>query len=373
MRRREWLLFFFWLMTTPIEASDVRRVETWLISGQSNAVGYAEALGPESPAANVLMYDVRSADDTMSGGWMPARDPLPFMGSSGVGPWVEAAKEVAARGYTVRLTGCAWTGKRIDYWEPGQPGHSILMKRTRRTALGGKIFIWYQGEGDANQWVGMEEYLRKLKAHVARVRREAENPDMMVVVIQVTGGPHAGLAEICEAQRRFVIEDGKSILVSAVGCELKSDFWHLNRNGALELGRQVGRALLKTVYDQEDVNWPGPVMDQAVLRADRHSVTAHFAEVATMSGCQAMDFAVMDSDGLLVQQRGIKAESGKTVVTVEFETEIHLPAKLMYGSRGYPLATLKDEAGNRAPAVQIDLTSNTLPPDRTTLAANGAK
>lgn len=360
------------LLSTP-EYSDAGKIETWIISGQSNAVGAGKLPGPE-PDPRVMMYDVLSRDEIRSTGkWSIAQDPMEsMMGSKGVGPWVSAAQEVVKQAdASIRLVGSAWFGKPIQFWNPGEHGHVILMQRIRRAAQGAQVFLWYQGESDAAQWMDMEIYLSELKKHVARVRREADRPDMTAVIVQVTGGYHMGLGPICEAQRQFVIQDKNSILVTAVGRSLE-DQWHLNRDGYRELGHEIASALLRNVYGQKDTTWPGPVLDRAVIGKDKRTVRAHFAEVATLKGCKPGDFAIMDTQGLVIRQYAVRAVSHQTVIDLHFDSTVMLPAKMIYGAVGYPKATLTDEMGFRAPAVQIDIEGGSPPEDKASAAPNGA-
>jgi hypothetical protein len=59
-------------------------------------------------------------------------------------------------------------------------------------------------------------------------------------------------------------------------------------------------------------------------------------------------------------------------VTLEFAQPIRLPAALIYGSCMNPKASLKDEAGNRAPAVQLEIRQGPPPEDEESPAPNGA-
>ncbi|MCX7805626.1 MAG: sialate O-acetylesterase [Planctomycetota bacterium] len=355
----------------PRPSGDRTGAMVWIVSGQSNATGQGEAPGlPADPLVKTF--------DEKAGAWVPAGDPLPFSPaegkwsrqSRGIGPWRTAAQMVTgATGKEIHLVGSTLNGTSIATWDDGQPGWALLSGVLGKHGKDAEIFLWYQGESDGINRTPPDVYLSKLKALVERVRQTARKPEMPVVVVQIGAvGAEGTMDPIREAQRRFVMEDGRALLVPALGRKMK-DQYHLSRDGCLELGREIGRALLKTRYGRKDEDWPGPVMDAAVLSADGRTVTAHFAEARQLSGCLAADFCVL-KDGKAVPCAG--AEAAGTLVTLTFAVPVRLPAKVAYAQGCAPRAALVDEAGNRAPAVQLELVHGPPPADRFTIAPNGA-
>ncbi|MFH1024800.1 MAG: sialate O-acetylesterase [Planctomycetota bacterium] len=356
-----------WLLAAEkIEKSE--KTELWVISGQSNACGRAPLPGLD-PDPRAEMYDPARA------AWVPAQEPIPGMNGT-VGPWIATAREyVAKSGTRLRLVGSA-TG--------GTPIRNFLNSRTRtstgnalRAAIKDRgqhadVFLWYQGENDAYDGRKTEEYLTDLKALVAEVRTLANHPGMTILVVQIGSGiykePRVDFMPIREAQRQFVVQDGNALLVTALGRKM-GDYVHLGREGYFELGGEMARALVKTRLGRKDVDWPGPVLDAAVLGADGTVAVAHFAEVNLLSGCRAKDFAAVDADGVATC---VTSEAGKTVVNLVFERAVKLPANLVYGYGQAPAATLTDEAGNRAPAVHLEMSSGAPPADAPGSAPNGA-
>jgi carbohydrate esterase-like sialic acid-specific acetylesterase len=351
-----------WLIAAEPEA------DLWILSGQSNACGRGQLPGPQ-PHPQVLMFD------KTLGKFVTAEDPLPGMGSTGAGPWVAAAQLVAAElNLPIRICGYASGGKPIAYWHPGQPGHKGLFPVIKEAGQQADVFLWYQGENDCGGRLSIAEYRNELTEHVARVREAASNPQMLAVIIQL--GPslregRSGYMSIREAQRQFVLHDANAVLVPALGRTLK-DSVHLDTAGYRELGREIGRAVLKIRHRKPVGDWPGPVLDAAVLRPDdkarsRTTVVAHFAEVRQLAHADTSDFAVMDAEGT---NRCRELEVGKTVVTLSVERDVVLPAKLVYGFGTKPKASLTDEAGNRAPAVQLPITLGDPPKDTATTFPN---
>jgi len=351
------------LLCLSISAFGAEDVETWVISGQSNACGRAAAPGAEG-------HEKVFAFDAASKKWVQAAEPLNLGGA--VGPWLKAAAHIGKAGIPLRLTGYASGGQPIKHWDEKQSGATGLFAALQRDGINADVFLWYQGESDGKEGMDAETYKAKLKDLVERVRTAAKNPQMIAVIVQLGLWKNAAgdFMPIREAERQFVLEDKNAILVPALGRAM-GDYVHLSKDGYFELGDEIARALLKTRYKREKESgaWPGPVLDSAVLGADGKSIVAHFAEVSKLGGALAEDFGVLEG-GVLVKVTKVDAQ--KTRVALTLERAIKLPAKLVYGIGQAPAATLVDEAGNRAPAVQLEVVSGALPDDKETQAPNGA-
>jgi hypothetical protein len=346
------ILGAFLVASCPVFGADA---ELWLISGQSNATGQGKLPGlPSDP--KVEMYD------ESSGAWVPAKEPLPLdrlklkggkKQSCGVGPWHAAALAVAkGTGKKVRLVGSSNNGRRISFWDEGAEGWECLSEIIDKAGKNADVFLWYQGESDGLRGVREEVYLEKLTDLVKRVRARAGNPKMTVVIVQIGAlGRRKPIPPIREAQRKFADNDSNAILVTALGRPLR-DPYHLKKASYIELGEEIGRALLRTRAKKTDVDWPGPIMKSAVLQKDGATVKATFTEAKELSGCNARDFCVLASGKALPCS---KATAEGATVTLTFASPVTLPAKLAYAYGSAPRARLADEAGNRAPAVQMEI------------------
>jgi len=313
--------------------------------------------------------------DPGPGQWETAHDPLPGMETWGVSAWVAAAQAVAKKGHKIDMLGYALGAQPISYWAPGAEGERKLLSRIKKHGKGAGVFLWYQGESDTSSPEDAAAYQDRLANLVARVRKTSENPHMTVVIIQLCAMTRPGQAkglsyfmQVREAQRQFVLTDGNALLVTALG-RLQKEDGHLSTPGYMELGEELARALLRNRFNQRGINWPGPVLDAAVLQPDGRKITAHFAEVKKLSGVTPGDFVVVDAEGSAVCSA---ARAGYKTLELTFDRQITLPARLFYAYGDSPEATLVDEAGNRAPAVQIDVTTGTSAPDEFTNAPNGA-
>jgi hypothetical protein len=351
------------------------RSNLWILSGQSNACGRGALPGPKGIDA-VRMFAVdEGRHDPGPGQWETAQDPLPGMETWGVSAWVTAAQAVAQEGHKIDMLGYALGAQPISHWDPGNEGERKLFSRIEKHGKGAGVFLWYQGESDTGSSADAVAYQDKLANLVARVRKTAENPRMTVVIIQLGGMTRPGQAKgmryfmaVREAQRQFVLADGNALLVTALGRSQKED-GHLATPGYMELGEELARALLRHRFNQTDINWPGPVLDAAVLAPSSRKITAHFAEVKELAGVAESDFVVVDAEGSTVCSA---ARAGATTLELTFDRQITLPARFFYAYADSPEATLVDKAGNRAPAVQIDVTTGSPPADEFTNAPNGA-
>ena len=110
-------------------------------------------------------------------------------------------------------------------------------------------------------------------------------------------------------------------------------------------------------------------MDHAVYAGKGDSVIAHFAEVKKLAGVLQSDFGVLDADGPV---KCVKVQAGRTRVSLTFERTLKPPAKLVYGFGQDAKATLVDEAGNHAPAVQLKIVKGIAPDENESKAPNGA-
>lgn len=284
------------------------------------------------------------------------------------GKYLESAciPQMNAQGISVHLTGTGQGGTGIKAWAPGGFLWEPLEWQLESPEAPIDVFIWYQGEQDAITGMGSDEYLDSLQSLINRVRLVGGNPGMTVVIIQLSnaiGFDTTPWAAIRDAQQRFVAADSNAILMANIG---RGDV-HLTGPDYTALSTEIGGALLKFRHGRE-LNWPGPVLDGAVVNGT-DGVIAHFAEAISLSGILAADFALADPDSInpCVEVTG----SGNTLVSLRFQRPVNLPARLIYGVGNNPSATLKDEASNRASAVQINLTIGTLR-DLPSFAPNGS-
>ena len=229
--------------------------EIWVVSGQSNALG-AEGR-PYEPIPQVhLMRD---------GKWQEGRDPLfPWFGGEVfIAPWIEAAREYYKRtGIPVGLMGFCVPGKEIEFFMDFFHKEVAQLKPIiERYGKGASVYLWYQGEADCETQRRLV-YKQRLQDMAASVRRDARNPDLTVVVIQLSylSAPPAATTstwgKMREVQRQFCLEDPRAILVPALPYSHK-DSIHLSAEGARALGSRIALALAEAREAGKPV-WQGP-------------------------------------------------------------------------------------------------------------------
>jgi hypothetical protein len=358
--RLAWLLLGLLFLARPGFADQVEP-DTWIISGQANACGWAPGKGMP-PHPGVTMFD--------AGQWVEAVEPLKVLGGQGVGPWLTAAVICARAKQPIRLAGYASPDREIAYWDAVKPGWHRLSAHIKEAGMGAGVFLWYQGENDASANTAPDVYQRKLADLVARVRTQAGNPRMLAVIVQLAAYWPAYKPEgdeIREAQRQFVIADGNALLVTALG--MHCDGTHLNREGYYKLGLGIGAALLRHRYKGKDTSWPGPVLDVVRPGKDDTSLVAHFAEVRKLANANTGEFQAIDASGG-VGCKSIVLQNTRAVLT--FARALKPPIRLRCGTGSTYTPSLVDEAGHPAPAVTLEVVAGPVPEDKETACPNGA-
>ncbi|MBL8028345.1 MAG: DUF4082 domain-containing protein [Fibrobacteres bacterium] len=281
---------------------------------------------------------------------------------------------MAAGGVPFNFAGSGYDGQSIKVWTLGGLQWTPLQRDLEFFEEPVDVFIWYQGEanGYADKMTS-DQYLDSLRNLVSHVRNYGHNQDMTVVICQIGSVVVDSASEslynyppIRDAQQRFVALDSNAILLPNMGRSL-SDLVHLNITGQTELINDMTKAIMKFRHGKES-QWPGPVLDAAVVNG-ANGIKAHFAEAVKLSGFNILDYALSDTDGL--NPCTTIADSGNTTVSLLFERPVKLPAKLIYGPGCNAPAKLRDEAGFRAPHVQLPVTTGTIV-DKQTFAPNGA-
>jgi hypothetical protein len=126
---------------------------------------------------------------------------------------------------------------------------------------GASVFCWYQGESDAAP-ERAKVYGERLKAMAAAMRRYSGNPDMTMVIMQLStlitfpNPPTPAFGRIREAQRRFCAEDPRAILIPTLPYD-HLDPIHLSEAGVRELAGRISQALDETAKAKRPV-WQGP-------------------------------------------------------------------------------------------------------------------
>jgi len=221
---------------------------TWIVSGQSNALGYASG-----PSLGVIPHAQQWNIRTHA--WEPLVDPPTFgveplyILQDRVSAWPAAARVALASGRlkALRIGGWAEGGLSIDQWSDGRRAWLELREAigaARRT----DAFIWFQGETDADlkHWRAAPRYGERLRNLLKRVHALARNPQLRVVICSI--GPAdpkylnlRSLRTIYEAQRAVAADEPLGIFIDTRGFAHNGE--HLTADGYARLGETIGRAL----------------------------------------------------------------------------------------------------------------------------------
>lgn len=137
--------------------------------------------------------------------------------------------------------------------------------------------VWYQGESNTED---AQSYGTLLTAWMADWRKQFRAPELPMLVVQLAnyGAPptapvESGWAEVREAQRTVVAQDGHAALAVAIDIGDRYDIHPANKQ---ELGRRLARAARHVAYG-EALAPSGPVVREATRSGD--SITVQFDDV----------------------------------------------------------------------------------------------
>lgn len=238
--------------------TDAAEAELYVLAGQSNMSGLGR-LGS-------LTADERTADPSIrlygnDGRWKPALDPLDdatdqIDGVSadrkpGVGPGLFFARKMRGQDRApIDLVPCAKGGSAIDQWAAGGGRDTLYGSCLARIAeAGGRPagMIWYQGEADARTMDLASTWQAKFTAMVAAMRRELGQPDLPIVLVELSDPDPAraarqpGWRTVQAAQRTLELDCAAT--VSAVGLPQNPDRLHIATEGQRILGDKLATAM----------------------------------------------------------------------------------------------------------------------------------
>lgn len=249
---------------------DVLVGDVWIAAGQSNMQGCGHLNHPLRPVAAVRAF-------TMDDRWGVARDPIHTMWSAvdpvhailcgganppkpppnwGTCPAVSYAQELYAETAVPQgILACGHGGTSMPQWDPAaapEQGNRCLYGATLRRLRqnGGRVagMIWYQGCSDANPDAA-PRYTDRMVALIKALRRDARDPRLPVVIVQIArvtdwAGAEAIAAwnSIQEQQRRLPERVRDLAVVPAIDLPL-DDGIHISEAGQVRLGRRLAHAM----------------------------------------------------------------------------------------------------------------------------------
>ncbi|MFL5619201.1 MAG: sialate O-acetylesterase [Gemmatimonadaceae bacterium] len=229
-------------------------MQLFLLAGQSNMAGRGKVEAQDS----VVNPRVLKLDRTMA--WAPAVDPLHWDKPAivGVGPGRAFGLALVARDSSIRigLVPAAVGGSPISSWEPGalDPAtkthpYDDALARLRVAQKSGTLraILWHQGESDATPALSVL-YAAKLRALIARFRRDVGDPNLPFVIGQL--GRFAAKPWSAEMQRVDSVHRAVAASVSHVayvssdGLRDRGDLLHFDAASARTFGQRYASAYL---------------------------------------------------------------------------------------------------------------------------------
>jgi len=252
--------------------------DLWIIGGQSNAVGVSYKPEPPSPAVHYYKGGKwgQGADPLF-----PAWFPLP-PGEAYVAAWRRAGQRYYEQtGVPVGMMGWAFGGVPMSrFWDAEIKEMPDFQKLVPEHGRGATTFMFYQGESDANPQ-GIPVYKDRLTKMAKTIRRYADNPEMIVLIVQLSfvteppGKESPYVGRLRETQRQVCAEDPRAILIPALPYA-HCDTVHLTREGYFALGDRIGECMTE-VYKSVKVTWQGPRLVSAQFAdASRQKIRVTF-------------------------------------------------------------------------------------------------
>jgi len=305
--------------------------DVWVITGQSNAVGYGHGPVVDPPALGVSLFGMNDI-------WRLATHPLfdstgtkyPANRDSGwvdVSPWLAFGKEIlATAGVPIGIIPAALGGSPLSAWDPGNPDGAYLYENMHDmiAAAGGRVagMAWYQGCSDA----GIEQaqtYLERFTRFITDFRaRYGEVPVITVQLNRHLDGlseGDRGWAIVREAQRQAARLIPQLAVVSSLDLGL-SDGIHTSATGNVILGQRCARAALGMHYGV-DIPWRAvDVAGAQFVDGARNTIRVHFIhedDHLVFLCAKPADFTVEDAGGSITVSKAWV--DGTTTVLLELE------------------------------------------------------
>ncbi|MHB1001675.1 MAG: sialate O-acetylesterase [Armatimonadota bacterium] len=330
--------------------------DLWLITGQSNAVGYGRGTVVDPPALGVSLFGMNEE-------WRLATHPIfdPTgtkhaanydPGWVDVSPWLSFGKIILDRaGIPVGLIPAALGGSPLCAWDPGSDNPFLFDNMNSLVeAAGGKIagMVWYQGCSDTNTDQDASTYLQRFSRFIDGVRaRYGANLPVITAQLNryIDTPPQTDLwwSMVREAQRQAARTIPNLGVLPTLDLPL-SDAIHTSAAGNVLLGQRFGAAALGMVYGQ-DTQWRAADLREASFTdGNRKTVKLSFDNVngffCPISGSVGSEFYVEDADGRIQIVNAMIVSVNEVVL--ELERPAGDAAVCGSGFGGNPVSLMRD-------------------------------
>ncbi len=203
--------------------------------------------------------------------------------------------------------------------------------------------IWYQGEADA-QWPDLSVYTKAMEQMVNDYRRVFNNDELPFMYAQLAAfdNPSGEYEAIREAQFNYMIgkntNNGKPQNVGMVVITDNTDnIADIHPRNKSEVGRRLSLWARKLVYNQEDVEYTGPIFKSAesVEVEGANALTVTFEECSVMNGLKLRDgklvgMKIAGEDKNFVEPDSYVISADQKRITV-MSSEVSDPKYVQYG------------------------------------------
>ncbi len=220
--------------------------------------------------------------------------------------------------------------------------------------------IWYQGEADANgAKISMSNYTKTMELMVNDYRKVFHNDTLPFMYVQLAAfdNPSGEYAPMREAQFNYMIgkntNNGKPQNVGmAVITDNTDNIKDIHPRNKSEVGRRLSLWARKLVYNQEDVEYTGPVFENAetVELNGQNALKITFDEGSVMNGLELKNdiligMKIAGEDKNFVEPDSYELSEDKKSITV-VSSKVSNPKYVQYGYYKLPTdATLFNADG----------------------------
>ena len=227
------------------------KFHVYLLLGQSNmAGGGALPATPEPANPRILVLNPSNA-------WAVARDPLHFdFPGRGVGPGMSFAQTMLQHekdpAVVIGLIPCAYSGSKLEQWQPGGALSSNAMARAQIATGQGTLkgVLWHQGESDSDAETNAVTYGTRLAQMIRDLRAVLGAGDLPFVAAQLCpaieghgGYPYAKVVN--QALAALPTRVPRTACADSQGLANKGDGLHFTAEAQVELGQRYAAEMLK--------------------------------------------------------------------------------------------------------------------------------
>lgn len=216
--------------------------------------------------------------------------------------------------------------------------------------------IWYQGESNTQNEERTTEYRNLLHALADCWRRNFDNPEMPLLVVQLPGYGikkrfDKGLwAYLRESQRMASVEDPNIFLVSAIDAGEEQDIHPQDKK---VVGERLAACALNKVYDFSGIVPGGPeLLGYTVLEDGRIKLTFAVHGKFRLLENARQSIYIADESGEFTESSAIAVDGDSLIVTPGKSGK---PVELRYAWADFPECTIFNDSGYPASSFRLML------------------